>query len=250
MKYLIGLTALFSGLVVAEETNEIQDMSDPLAVYTQLGMGVSDTGLALKVGQTYDTGKENTAGMNIIELRGAMGESLGLNDADDSIDHIRFRNFTANLKNGRGAQINVEYDVDSEKGNASYSFIQALPKLGPVTFYPLLGAGLSFQNTTTQDGQSVGGYSMPGTFALIGTYGKLQITDKLWLNYNPMWFAALSGSDKYTETGFEGNSNVLQHEAAVSYQVTPRFNVRYFANWSTNQDFKDGAHRIEMNYQL
>ena len=48
----------------------------------------------------------------------------------------------------------------------------------------------------------------------------------------------------------EGNDNVFLHEFAVNYQINPRMNVRYFANWNENLDFSDGSHRIEINYQL
>ena len=40
------VTVAFSA--TAEE-NELQDMSDPLAVYTQAGVGVSDKGINFKV---------------------------------------------------------------------------------------------------------------------------------------------------------------------------------------------------------
>jgi hypothetical protein len=50
-------------------------MSDPLAVYTQGGLGASDKGLNLKVGQSYDTGNPETMAMNIIEVKGIAGNS-------------------------------------------------------------------------------------------------------------------------------------------------------------------------------
>ncbi|MDO6575014.1 hypothetical protein, partial [Staphylococcus pasteuri_A] len=85
----------------AEDTEqELQDMSDPLAVYTQAGVGVTNKGLNLKVGQTYDTGNANTMAMNIIEVKGFAGEALGWDGSsqrDDSVDSIRFRNFGVDL---------------------------------------------------------------------------------------------------------------------------------------------------------
>lgn len=234
---------------------EVQDMSDPLAIYTQLGGGITDKGLNFKMGKTYDTGKDNVAGMNVLEIKGIGGEALGWHDDEsrrnDSIDSFRLRNFTANMTNGRGAQIDLSYDLNSEFGSASYSFIQALPKFGPLQFFPLAGAGVAFGNNVVgDDGQTVSGYSVPGTFALVGTYAKVDITDKIWLNYNPMYMTTLSGSDTYKDHGFENGDSVLAHEFAVSYQISPRFNVRYFANWTENTDFADGDHRIEFNYQL
>ncbi|GAL16790.1 hypothetical protein JCM19235_5339 [Vibrio maritimus] len=248
---ILLLCACSSQLVWAEDTEDVQDMSDPLAVYTQVGMGVTDKGLNLKVGRSYDTGNPSTAAMNIFEVKGFLGKEIGWNDGrDNSIDSFRFRNFHANYKNGRGRQIDVQYDVKNEVGNASYSFIQAIPKIGPVSLFPLLGAGLSFRNAVNDTGEHVGGYEVPGTFAVIGSYGQVSFTDKLWFNYNPMWFTTLSGSDEYTREGIEGGSSLLAHEVALSYQASPRLSVRFFSNWSQNTDFKDGSHRLEFNYQI
>ena len=232
-----------------------QDMSDPLAIFAQVGAGVTNKGLNLKYGQTYDTGVENTAGMNVLEVKGIAGDTLGWYDdepqTNDSIDSFRIRNFTANVKNGRGKQIDINYNTNNEFGTASYSMLQALPALGPVSFYPLAGAGVAFGNNVVgDDGQVQSGYSVPGTFALVGTYTKIAITDKIWLNYNPMWMTTLSGSNNFKDHGFEGDSSVLNHEFAISYQFTPRFNMRYFANWSENTHFSDGDQRVEFNYQL
>ncbi|MGR5066308.1 hypothetical protein [Photobacterium sp. DNB22_13_2] len=251
MKHVVYLGACLVSVTAIANEEVVQDMSDPLAVYTQVGSGVTDKGLNLKVGQTYDTGKDDTAAINIIEVKGFLGEQVGWNDSrDDSVDSLRFRNFSANIANGRARQIDVQYDLKTESGTASYSLIQALPKMGPVSLYPLAGLGASFINASNGEGEQLSGYALPGTFAMVGTYGKLAINDKLWLNYNPMWFTTLSGSDSYVDFGLEGDSSVLKHEVALSYQFTPRFNVRYFANWSQNEDFKDGGHRLEFNYQL
>ncbi|GAA03858.1 putative uncharacterized domain protein [Photobacterium leiognathi subsp. mandapamensis svers.1.1.] len=40
---------------VSVASSEVQDMSDPLAVYTQGGVGMSNNGLNLKMGKSYDT---------------------------------------------------------------------------------------------------------------------------------------------------------------------------------------------------
>ncbi len=248
---ILLICACSSQLVWAQEAEEVQDMSDPLAVYTQAGMGMTDRGLNLKIGRSYDTGESNTAAMNIFEVKGFLGNKIGWSDGrSNSIDSLRFRNFHANHKNGRGRQIDVQYDLKNEAGNASYSFIQAIPKLGPVSLFPLLGAGINFRNAVDESGERVGGYEIPGTFAVVGSYGKISFTDNLWFNYNPMWFATLSGSDEYTRTGIEGESSMLTHEVALSYKVSPRLSVRLFSNWSQSTDFKDGSHRIEFNYQL
>ncbi len=248
--FLISIL-LFSLSCIAEETP--QDMSDPLAVYTQAGFGITDKGINLKMGQTYDTGNADTAAMNVIEIKGIGGELLNLRDqndypsVDDSIDSFRFRNFSANMKNGSGHQIDMSYDVGTETLSSSYSIIQALPQLGMFSFFPLAGAGITVQN----DQNGVNGYSIPGTFALVGMYAKAQLTDKIWINYNPMYMSALSGSDTYKESAYgEGNGDILTHELAISYQINARSNIRYFANWSEYTDISKGDHRIEYNYQF
>ncbi|MGY5451663.1 hypothetical protein ACVFI8_12065 [Agarivorans sp. MS3-6] len=241
--------------VEQNQEQDLQDMSDPLAVYTQAGVGLTNKGLNLKVGQTYDTGKPTTMAMNIIEVKGFAGEALGWDGSsqrDNSVDSIRFRNFGVDITNGRGSQLDVSYDISNEMGSASYSFIQALPKMGPFQLYPLAGAGVAFANNYAKGSDDyAAGYSAPGTFALVGAYSKITITDKIWLNYNPMWMSSLSGSDFYKDNAFGiGNSDVFTHEFAASYQVNPRANVRYYANWTEYSNFQDGDHRIEFNYQF
>ena len=107
------------------------------------------------------------------------------------------------------------------------------------------------KNAIEDDGSIDSGYSIMGFNGLIGTYIKFELTEKMWINYNPFYFAALSGSDNFEDNAYgDGNSSVLTHEFAYSYQFTPVFNLRYFANWSEHVDFDDGGHRIEFNYQL
>ncbi len=242
-------------LAVAEENQDVQDMSDPLAVYTQAGLGITDKGVNIKIGQTYDSGKENVAAMNILEIKGFGGDVLGIRDndealygsVDDSIDSFRLRNFQANITNGRGSQFDMSYNVDKDALDASYSILQALPKMGPINLYPLAGAGVTVANDYSGDNV---GYEIPGTFTVVGMYAKVALTDKIWINYNPMYMHTLSGSDTYKETYFGNESGILAHEFALSYQITPRSNIRYFANWNEKVDFADGDHRIEFNYQF
>lgn len=256
--YLISVTALADDATTSEKA--LQDMSDPLAVYTQVGVGTTNNGMNLKLGKSYDPGTPKTMAMNVVEVKGFFGETLGwdsTDSVDNAIDSIRFRNFKVDMTNGRGSQVDVNYYFDAnqlaeQSGDISYSLIQALPKMGIFNFYPLAGVGASFGNNVTEDDGSVGsGYSVNGTFGLIGMYGKVTITDKLWLNYNPFWLTTFSGSNNYKDNAFgPGNNSLLTHELAVNYQITDRLNVRYFANWNENTSFNDGAHRIEVNYQL
>ena len=258
---IITSLLLCSTSVSAQESNDdIQDMSDPLAVYTQAGAGYTDKGLNLKVGQTYDTGSDTTMGMNIIEIKGIGGEAVGWNgdarsDNDDSIDSLRFRNFSVDLTNGRGAQVDVDWNFDTNQGSASYSFIQALPKMGPVSLYPLAGLGLAAGEAyDPQDkgaAQAQDRYDLHGSFYVAGLYSKIEITDKIWINYNPMYLGTISGSEEYKDNAYGiDNDAILTHEAAISYQITKRSNVRYFANWTEDTHYSDGDHRIEFNYQF
>ena len=101
-KITLGISVLLLGSILSAENNEtkkLQDMSDPLAVYTQAGMGYTDKGLNLKLGKAYDSGKPATMAMNILEIQGILGDTLGFRDDQvDSIDSIRFRNFIITLK--------------------------------------------------------------------------------------------------------------------------------------------------------
>lgn len=252
------LTIVLSSTAIAGEA-EVQDMSDPLAVYTQAGFGYTDKGLNLKLGQTYDTGMDTTMGMNVLEIKGIAGEMLGWNnrDNDDSIDSIRFRNFGVDLTNGRGSQIDISWDFDSNQGSASYSFIQALPQIGMFNFYPLAGLGIAAgEELSTNTGGNLDAaqirdrYNIHGTFYVAGMYSKIQITDRFWLNYNPMYFGALSGSSTFKQYGFDGDKSVFAHELSASYQITPRTNIRYYANWTQNININDGDHRLELNHQF
>ena len=238
---------------------EVQDMSDPLAVYTQAGFGYTDKGLNIKFGQTYDTGKETTMGMNVLEIKGIAGEALGWSnrDNDDSINSLRFRNFGVDLTNGRGAQVDVSWDFDHNQGSASYSFIQALPKMGMFNLYPLAGVGIAageeLPGTTGGDldaNQVRDRYNLHGTFYVAGMYAKMQITEKVWLNYNPMYMGTISGSSTYKDYGFQQDDSIMTHEFSIGYQLMPRANIRYFANWTENTNYEDGDHRIEFNYQF
>ena len=82
MKKQFSFALCVSALVMAaptfaDTTDDLQDMSDPLAVYTQVGAGITDKGLNLKMGQTRDTGNDDTMAMAVLEVKGIMGDTLG-----------------------------------------------------------------------------------------------------------------------------------------------------------------------------
>ncbi len=248
---------------------KLADMSDPLAVFGQVGMGATNRGLNLKFGQIYDTGDADSKGMKVLEVRGFYGETLGYDEGasiDNSLDSIRLRDVEVNTKNGRGTQLEYNLNFDSnavlgeQSGSIAYSFIQALPKMGPVNLFPLAGAGVSFGNNACGDDITIAsadcadmshGFSVQGAYTLLGMYSKIEITDKLWLNYNPVYLSALAGSVNYKNHAYGINNDaLLTHEFAVNYRISKRLNVRYFANWNENLSFSEGDHRIEFNYQL
>jgi len=254
----LSVAVALSGSALAG-SQDVQDMSDPLSVYTQAGLGYTDKGLNLKIGQAYDTGDANTMAMNVLEVKGFAGDAIGWNGrgAHDSIDSLRYRNFSVDLTNGRGAQVDVNVAFDNDlgtQGTASYSLIQALPKMGPLNLYPLAGAGLAFGESFDQDNkgslEAQDRWDLHGSFYVVGMYGKLELTDNIWVNYNPMYMGTISGSDPFNNSSMEGSDSVFTHEAAVSYQITDRTNVRYFANWTENTNYANGDHRIEVNYQF
>lgn len=253
------LSLLIISMTANAQDKEVQDMSDPLAVYTQAGIGATNKGLNAKIGVSYDTGIPDVAAMNLIEFKGFLGEDLGWdysNKKSNKLDSFRFRNFSANIKTGRGSQLDITYNFNESAlaertGNASYSILQALPKFWIVNLYPLAGVGVEFGKNVLEDDNTIdSGFSVIGFNSVVGFYGKFTINEKIWLNYNPIWAAALAGSDRYESSAYGGKDNVLLHEFAASYQFTPRFNLRYFANWSNLVDITDGDHRVEFNYQF
>lgn len=136
-----SLTHADNNTISDNNTSEevLQDMSDPLAIYTQAGIGFSNKGLNIKVGQSYDTGNPETMGMYLVEIKGIGGDVIGWDDesiTSNSVDSIRFRYGGVNTTNGRGSQLDINYDLHSEAGAITYSFVQALPPIWGIHFYP------------------------------------------------------------------------------------------------------------------
>ncbi|AYV23715.1 hypothetical protein [Vibrio mediterranei] len=241
------LTALVSLTSVSVTADEYQDMSDPLAVYSQAGMGVTNKGINFKFGQVYDTNNDSTMAMHVLEAKGFAADSLGLK-GDDSFDSLRYRHFNVDINSGLGSQVDLSWDFDNKVGSASYSLIQALPKMGAVQFYPLAGIGINvadvhsslIQPSPDYDGSI--GYTIPSSFALVGFYSKIEITDDIWLNYNPMYTTQLGGVESFSN--FYG----WQHEIAASYQLNNRSNLRAF--WNFGEVLQGTDFRVEYNYQF
>lgn len=241
---LVTSLALITPFAFAQQAEDsVQDMSDPLAVYTQAGFGVTDQGINIKIGNSYDTGNPDTMAMNIIELKGIGGDSLGL-EGNDSVNSLRFRNFNLDTINGRGAQVDMNWDFENNVGSASYSLMQALPAFGPVQLFPLAGIGLTIEDKVNENSA---GYSVPSSFAVVGTYSKITITDKIWLNYNPMYMSTLNHNDKMSHL-MDG----FYHEFIASYQINPKQNIRAYGNYAATESNTDKnmEWRVEFNQQF
>lgn len=122
------LTALVSFMSVSVTADEYQDMSDPLAVYSQAGMGVTNKGINFKFGQAYDTNNDSTMAMHVPEAKGFAADSLGLK-GDDSFDSLRYRHFNVDINSGLGSQVDLSWDFDNKLGSASYSLIHSCPDI-------------------------------------------------------------------------------------------------------------------------
>ena len=252
---LLMLSACSTHLIAQEsDADELKDMSDPLAVYTRVGLGITNRGFNIKVGLEKKGADADKSIMNVFEIKGIGGDAVGWDGPyvrSNSVDSLRFRNFSVSKTSGRGTQIDISYNWHSESGALSYSLLQGLPKWKNFNIYPLAGLGIAYAKDALQgDGTINSGFSIPGALVVVGMFAKYTVSDHIWLNYNPFWSTGLTGTDIFMDHGFEGHSSVLTHETTVSYKLTPRSNVRYFANWSQYIDFKDGEHRIEYNYQF
>ncbi|WP_239670912.1 hypothetical protein [Vibrio variabilis] len=258
LKLIFALLAS-SSIVCAED--KLQDMSNPIAIYTQAGVGLSNKGINLKFGNTYDTGNDTSAGMNIIELKGIMGDTFGWADesvSSNSIDSFRIRNFYGSTETWSGRQLDLDWRFHTRPplndlginsyGTASYALAQALPPLGPFQLFPIIGVGAII--TDTDDG-----FKLPGVFAVAGFYGKVTLSDKIWLNYNPMYMRGISGVK--TPFGDMNEQSLLAHEIAASYQLNPRQNIRLFVNFTNRDDDSSWSYlndkgdiRFEFNHQF
>ncbi|MFG1484913.1 hypothetical protein ABMA77_02530 [Halobacteriovorax sp. RZ-1] len=234
-------------------------MSDPLAVFTSVGFGATNRGLNAKFTLAYPSGEPGIASLNALEIKGFLGEELGWDRTSrksNDIDTVRLRRFSVNGAKQTATQIDATYNF---KGNnlaeqnisAAYSYVHGIPEFWNINLYPLGGVGLEIGKNAIEDDDTIdSGYSIMGINAVIGMFAKLAITKKIWLNYNPLWIVAISGSDRFENHAYGNKDNLLTHEFAIGYQINPQLNLRYFANWNNLIDYTDGDHRLEFNYQF
>jgi hypothetical protein len=228
MKKLLttAIALTFTGSVLATES---ADMSNPLAVFNVVGASYGTQGANLKVGIAYDTEDENTMAMHIVEIK-------------DNAENIRYRHFGVDTTTGRGLMVDVGWDTELKQGSAALQVMQALPKFGPFQLFPVIGGGMGIaEGIWNEPGyEEVVGYTMPGGFLNAGMYAKMDITDKLWLNYNPMYTHGMSG----LLTG----ESAFNNEFIASYKTTENTTVRAFYNVASGKSFTDGDARVEFNY--
>ncbi|MDN3714961.1 hypothetical protein QWY94_02600 [Vibrio breoganii] len=240
----LSLATIFSLSISPVSANDYQDMSDPMAVYSQAGFGITDKGINLKLGQSYDTNNDDTMAMHVLEAKGFAADTFGLK-GDDSFDSLRYRHFNVDMTTGLGTQADLSWDFDAKVGSVSYSLIQALPQMGPLQLYPLAGLGLNVADVHSTlldpEGGSIG-YAIPSSFAIAGIYSKIEITDSIWLNYNPMYSTQLGGVKEFSSLyGW-------QHEVVTSYQLNTQSNIRAF--WNFGEALNGTDFRVEYNYQF
>ncbi|GIU29499.1 hypothetical protein L2719_15540 [Shewanella schlegeliana] len=244
-----------SSIAFAEE-NEIQDMSDPLAVYTQLGASYGTNGINFKLGKTLDTGSATDMSMFLFEVKGLYGEhmkhqgasALAPENANNGVSELRFRKFDVDMTTGRGISMDVIHNFNANSGTASVGMIQALPKVGVWQAFPIIAAGVEYNDGSKRsDTNEASGLHSDFVFASFTLYNKFLLTDTIWANYNPIYTQAIFGNEHYTEN-LKG-SNGLTHEFILSWQMTPTQNFRLWYNASQNQ-FADGDFRLEYNQQF
>ncbi|MCJ2376053.1 hypothetical protein LNL84_04320 [Vibrio sp. ZSDZ34] len=130
----IKVATIASALSVVFNTSvaeEYQDMSDPLSVYSQAGIGATNKGLNFKFGQAYDTNNESTMAMHILEAKGFSADTLGLK-GNDGFDSLRYRHFNVNMQNGIGSQVDINWDFNQKLGSVNVGIVQVSPLSKPV----------------------------------------------------------------------------------------------------------------------
>lgn len=228
---VISSLNLFAQDVEKEET---ADMSDPMAIYTMLGGSYGSEGADFKFMSTLES--DNPTGGKAI-----VGEAKGgLKDGEFFSDY-RLRLFEADFKTGRGSSLDLMYNTESESGSITKGIMQMVPVTEKFTLYPILGAGIAFNQ------HEHAGINVPGAFLNFTLYSKYQLTEKIWLNYNPSYNHGIYGADIFKDNlkGEEG----LNHEFIASYQINPVSNVRAYYN--VNQaNLDEGVWKLEYNRQL
>lgn len=209
--------------------SEVVDLSDPMAVYTSIGASYGTEGANLKMGLAYDTGKDSTIGMHILELKNLI--------EPDSDASFRYRHFGVDLMNGRGTQIDVNHNLELGMGTASYGLMQMVPITSNFAIYPVLAAGVHFD--INSDKAQDDGINLPGAFVSLTAYSKFTINENWWLNYNPTFIYGIAGQ--------LNGEDALVHEFVVSRKIGTDKSIRLFHNIANNDSFNQGETRLEFN---
>lgn len=194
-----------------------------------------------------------------LDAKGVYGEALGWNsddNQDDSIDTLRVRMGEIHNDSKMGMYMDAEYDRDIERLDASAGIIGEI-KTKQLTIRPFATFGLVAQNTIESIGPAEveAGYTIPGTYATVGAYTEYQVTERVSVQYNPLWKTAVSGKSHHTEHGFidnkdKGHGSILINEFAIAYKINTQVKLQYVAEWDQHTSLSDGEQMIELKYQF
>jgi len=193
------------------QAEETPDMSNPMSVYSALGLQVGSNGLQVSSQLGY-TPKDGRSHMGFIEYRN-----------DDNLNNLRVRYFTPNAV-GFGITADVSYS-ELAINNKTYAvnsavtgFMQMLPINEKLMLFPTIMAGSMWSNDDIQ-GEDLFATT---TIATVGTYIRYTIGegDKFWLYGNPMYTYGFDG-EEVREMFFEGG---------VGYKLSGTETLRFNGN--------------------
>ncbi len=233
----------------AETEKEVQDMSDPMAIYTSGGISYGTNGLNLKMMKTLDTGSKTDLSAIIVEIKDMDfaddGDVRHGTERSSAPSNLRLRKFDVDMTTGRGISYDIMHNTDKDAGMLSVGVMQALPINSFWTAYPILGAGVWY----AEDEQN--GIDVPGVTLNLTMYNKFTVTDKIWLNWNLTYAEGIFGKEEFKDDR-NSASDSLVHEFIASYQIDPRNNLRLWHNTSQDKMNEDdtGETRLEFNHQF
>ena len=104
----------FNSILSADDgdTKELKGMSDPLAVYTRGGAGVTSRGLNIKVGIQTKGGDSDKSIMNVFEVKGFAGDAIGWDGPyvrSNSVDSLRYRKIVTSTAETQGKYANTDH---------------------------------------------------------------------------------------------------------------------------------------------
>lgn len=164
IKYVavVVLTVASIGLVAAAEADEI-DMSDPTAVYSSVGMSMSEGADKVDVSASF-----------------AWGNNLFSFESRDGRDDYNVR--YAWMEDGRGfyAEGNRGHEEAFQYGSASVGYIDTLRVNDHVSFYPVAMIGINNYEVKDNIGADYAIYT-----ATVGTYTRIKFGENWHIGIDP-----------------------------------------------------------------